>query len=178
MERWRWYEQPASPWGFFNGKRSPQVTNEDDFYRVYRDMIDGARSDPTVLELWLDESTTALVADSQFVRVGIRIRATDSVVDRMESLTLVTVLVEDSIPYESQLHQGDTAHARMVVRSLVADTWGIPISLRFGSDFDTTLEVTLGEWQQDKLSVVVFVQDTASADKEVLQAVTKRRFDN
>ena len=174
-ERWRWYEQPASPWGFFNGERSPQVVNEDEFYQVYKDMIDGARARPTVLEMWLDESTTAVVADSQLVRVGVHINPTDSAVDRMEDLMMVTVLFEDSIPYESHLHPGDTAYARMVVRKVIADTWGIPVSLGFGTEFDTTLEATLGAWRLDRLGVAVFVQDTVT--REVLQSVGKQRID-
>jgi hypothetical protein len=174
VERWRWYEQPASPWGLFNGVRSPQVVNEDEFYQVYDDMIVGARAQPTVLEMWLDESTTRVVADSQLVRVGVHINPTDSAVDRMENLMLTAVLFEDSIPYESHLHPGDTAYARMVVRRVIADTWGIPLSLGFGTEFDTTLEAMLGVWQLDRLGVAVFVQDTVKG--EVLQSVGKRRI--
>ncbi len=172
VERWRWYGTPASPWGFFDGSPSPQVTEPDSFYSWYKDMIDGARSQSTVLEMWLDSATT--VIDSPLVRVGVHINPTDSVVDRMETLMLVAIIYEDSIPYESQLHGGDTVYARMVVRHVVADTWGIPVSFEFGTEFDTTLEIVLGDWQQDMLGAAVFVQDTTT--KEVVQSVVKRRI--
>ncbi len=171
-ERWRWYEEPVSPWAFFDGNRSPQVTEPDSFYNWYRDMIDGARAQPTVLEMWLDSAVTAI--EPPVVRVGIHLFPQDTAADRMENLVLVAVLFEDSIPYESGIHQGDTAYARMVVRNVIADTWGIPVTLEYGVEFDTTFEAALGDWRQDKLGVAAFVQDTAT--KQVLQSVVKYRL--
>lgn len=170
--RWRWYEQPVSPWGFFDGARSPQVTEPDSFYSWYGNMFDGARSQTSPLEMWLDSATTGV--DSPMVRIGVHINPTDSVVDEMESLMLVGVVFEDSIPYVSQLHQGDTVYTRLVVREIIADTWGVPISVEFPVEFSTTLGATLGEWRTDMLGVAAFVQDTAT--KKVLQSVVQYRL--
>ncbi len=159
------------PTAFFDGfYRSPQIS--DSFYEVYDNMIGQARSLTTVLEMSLDSATTRL--DTAEVRIGVRITPTDSAVDTMSSLMLVAVVYEDSVPYFSML--GDTAYARFCARRVIGDTWGVPLMLRFGSDFDTVLTTPLGAWERSRLGIAVFVQDTSSL--RVLQSAGKTRLGN
>jgi len=57
---------------------------------------------------------------------------------------------------------------------VIADTWGVPIRLRFGTDFDTVLTTAVRGWDISHVGVAAFVQDTAS--QAVLQAVTRYRL--
>ncbi|MBN2465888.1 hypothetical protein JXD38_09750, partial [candidate division WOR-3 bacterium] len=126
-----------------------------------------------VLEMMLDSATTRL--DSAELSIGVHITPTDSAVDEMSGLMLVAVVYEDSAPYYSFLQQ-DTAYVRYCVRSVIGDTWGIPLKLSFGQDYDTVLTTPLGAWKRRHLGAAVFVQDTSSL--RVLQSVGKRRFEN
>jgi len=168
-QRERWYNLSAWPSAVFDGRPGPQVVEPDSFYPVYRDMIDGARAQTTVLELALDTALTR--ADSAQVSIGVRIEPTDSVVDAMAQLALVAVVFEDSVPYE---FLGDTLPAWNVVRRVLSDTWGIPVSLRFGVPFETTLVVPNSGWRPKLVGAAAFVQDTAT--KQVLQSVLRRRL--
>lgn len=155
---------------YFDGfDKAPQIS--DSFYTVYRDFVDLARSRATVLEMSLDPATTVL--DSATMGIGVHITPTDSSLDAARGLMLVAVVVEDSAPYYSPL-RGDTAYARFCARKVVGDTWGIPVSLKFGTDFDTVLTTSIGSWRPERLGVAVFVQDTAT--NRVLQSVGIRRF--
>ncbi len=148
------------------------MTDPDSFYSSYDAQITRCRADSTPIEMWLDSTGTVVAPPN--VRVRVVVNPTDSVVNSMRNLALVAVVYEDSVPYE-QL-PGDTVHVRFVARAVVGDTWGIPLSLRLGQEFDTTLAVTLGQWRTGYLGVAAFVQDTAN--KEVLQAVVRRRIAN
>jgi hypothetical protein len=160
------------PTAFFDGiNKAPQLS--DSFYPVYNDMIIGARSDSTVLELSLDSVTTRL--DSTELSIGVHITPTDSTVNAMGGLMLVAVVYEDSAPFYSLLRQ-DTAYARFCVRCVVGDTWGVPLTLRLGTDYDTVLTTPLGAWNRAHLGAAVFVQDTSSL--RVLQSVGKLQFGN
>ncbi len=168
-ERERWYGVRITPSAVFDGRLGPQVEVPDSFYPVYRDMIDGARSVPAVVEMRLDSLRTRV--DSQVAVIGLAVNPTDSAVDTMTGLRLVTVVFEDSVPYEML---GDTFYARMVARAVLADTFGIPLTLKFGREFDTTLRVPAREWNVERLGVVAFLQDCTS--RRVLQSVVRRRL--
>lgn len=160
------------PTAFFDGiNKAPQLS--DSFYQVYDDMIAGARSDSAVLEMSLDSVATRL--DSAELSIGVHITPTDSAVNAMASLVLVAVVYEDSAPYYSPI-RGDTGYARFCARRVIGDTWGIPMTLRFGTDFDTVLTTPLGAWNRSRLGAAVFVQDTSSL--RVLQSVGRLRFGN
>jgi hypothetical protein len=161
------------PSAFFDGfYRAPQVSDTL-FYEPYRNMIQQARSLTTALEISFDSAATRL--DSSQLRIGVHISPTDSVVDAMPSLMLVAVVCEDSVPYISTL-SGDTVYARFCARRVIGDTWGIPLTLHFGADFDTVLTTPLGAWNRSRLGAAVFVQDTSSL--RVLQSVGKLRIGN
>ncbi len=160
------------PTAFFDGfYRAPQVS--DSFYQVYDNMIGQARSLTTVLEMSLDTATTRL--DSMRLSLGVHITPTDSTVDAMRGLMLVALVYEDSAPYYSILRR-DTAYARFCARRVIGDTWGIPLQLRFGQEYDTVLSTPLGAWNRSRLGAAVFVQDTSSL--RVLQSVGKQRLGN
>lgn len=136
-------------------------------------MIAGARSDSAVLEMSLDSVTTRL--DSAELSIGVHITPTDSAVDTMNGLMLVAVVYEDSAPYYSML-KGDTAYARFCVRRVIGDTWGVPLALHFGDDYDTVFTTPLGAWDRSHLGAAVFVQDTASL--RVLQSAGRTQLGN
>ena len=162
------------PTAFFDGfYRAPAVTEVDSFYVVYDNMFGQARSLTTVMEMSLDSATTRL--DSTKLSIGVHITPTDSTVNAMNSLMLVAVVYEDSAPYASALG-GDTAYARFCARCVVGDTWGVPLKLHFGADYDTVLTAPLGVWNRSHLGAVVFVQDTSNL--RVFQSKGKLRFGN
>jgi hypothetical protein len=171
LERGRWYNLGMTrPAAMFDGELGPQVTELDSFYPRYRDMIDGARSVPAKLEIRLDTAVTR--ADSAQVTLGVVVTPTDSAVDTMGNLRLVAVVYEDSVPYVN--FAGDTLYARLVARRVLADTWGIPLHLTFGQDFDTTLRTPAAGWRPDRLGAAVFVQDVGT--RAVMQSVVRRRL--
>jgi hypothetical protein len=143
------------------------------FYPTYNNMIGQARSLTTAMEMSIDSATTRV--DSSEVRVGVHITPTDSAVNSMKDLMLVAVVFEDSAPYYSAL-RGETAYAPYCARCVIGDTWGVPISLRLGVDYDTVLATPLGEWKKSHLGIAVFVQDTSSL--RVLQSAGKQRLLN
>ena len=158
------------PSAYFDGfYKAPQIS--DSFYQRYNDMIQEARSQNPVLEVSLDSSTTGV--DSAQLRIGVHITPLDSAVDGMGSLMLVAVVYEDSAPYYSAV-RGDTAYARFCARCVIGDTWGVPLKLRFGRDYDTVLATPLGDWNRSRLGAAVFVQDTSNL--RVLWSVAKQRF--
>jgi hypothetical protein len=160
------------PTAFFDGfYRAPVVDDINAFYGVFDNMIGQARSLTTVMEMSLDSAATGL--DSGELRVGVHITPTDSSVNSMAGLMLAAVVFEDSAPFYSML-QGDTAYARYCARRVIGDTWGVPLALRFGNDFDTVLTTPLGPWNPAHVGVAVFVQDTSSL--RVLQSVGRRRL--
>jgi hypothetical protein len=142
----------------------------DRYYAVYDSMVRQARSRTTVLELSLDSAATHL--DSTELSIGIHITPTDTVVDHMAGLMLVAVIYEDSAPYAYL--GGATHYIRFCARGVIGGTWGIPLALRLGTDYDTMLTAPLGEWDRSHLGAAVFVQDTSSL--RVIQSVVKRRF--
>lgn len=169
--RGRWYYGYQQwPWAVFGGRSGEQVTNPDSFYTAYDAQIFRSRTDSTPIELRLDSAGT--VVAPPVVKVNVRVNPTDSTVNDMRTLALVAVVYEDSVAFER--FPGDTVWVRMLARAVAADTWGIPLTLRFGQEFDTVLEVSLGPWRADRLGVAAFVQDTAT--KEVLQAVVRHRI--
>lgn len=161
------------PTTFFDGfYRAPQVTETDSFYGVYRNMADQARSISSILQMSLDTATTKL--DSTRLYVGVHITPTDSAVDRVSTLMLSAVVYEDSAPFYSQIG-GDTLYARFCGRCVIGDTWGVPLTLHFGTDYDTVLSTPLDTtWIRSRLGVVVLVQDTSSL--RVMQSVARGRF--
>ena len=160
------------PTAFFDGfYKAPQVS--DTFYATYDHMIQQARSRTTILEMSLDSATTRL--DSTELSIGVHITPTDSAVDALSSLMLVAVVFEDSAPFYSALRQ-DTAYVPLCARRVIGDTWGIPLTLRLGADYDTVLSTPLGDWNRTRLGAAVFVQDTSNM--RVLQSVGKLRFTN
>jgi hypothetical protein len=162
------------PTAFFDGfYRAPQIDDTDLFYEVYDNMVGQARSLTTVMEMSLDSAATRL--DSSELRVGVHITPTDSVVDAMGSLMLVAVVFEDSAPFYSML-RGDTSYVPFCARCVIGDTWGVPLKLRLGTDYDSVLTTPLGAWNRSHIGVAVFVQDTSSL--RVLQSVGKLRFAN
>ncbi|MEO0004473.1 MAG: hypothetical protein ABIK49_00525 [candidate division WOR-3 bacterium] len=161
-----------APLAFFDGTlRSPQITVPDSFYPVYKDMIDAARSRKSWLEMVIDSTSTTI--DSATLQIRISITPTDSVIDTVTSLRLVAIVYEDSVPYYSFL-VGDTTYSPMTVRQVIGDSFGIPINLRFGQDFDTLLATSVSGYNPDRVGVVVSVQDFAT--KAVLQTAVKRRI--
>lgn len=161
-----------APLAFFDGTlRSPQIIIPDSFYPVYQDMIDAARALKTCLEMAFDSAGTTI--DSLTLRLGIIITPTDSVIDTLSSLRLVAIVYEDSVPYYSLL-QGDTVYSPMTVRKVIGDSFGIPISLKFGQEFDTLLTTGVSNYDINQIGVVVSVQDFAT--KAVLQTVVKERI--
>jgi len=172
--RANWYGvQPSLlPLAFFDGtNRAPQVTLPDSFYPVYRNMTDGARAQKTVLEMKLDST----IVESQRVAIRVRIEPTDSTVDAMTGLRLVAVVYEDSVPYYSLL-MGDTVYISRVVRTVVGDSFGVPLRLKFGTGYDTLLWVPYAGYNIDRIGVAVAVQDVAT--RAVLQSVIKQRVKN
>jgi hypothetical protein len=168
----RYHVDGLWPTAFFDGiNKAPQLS--DSFYQVYDDMIAGARSDSAVLEMSLDSVSTRV--DSTELSIGVHITPTDSAVDAMDGLMLVAVVFEDSAPYYSVLRQ-DTAYVPFCARRVIGESWGIPLTLRFGTDFDTVLTTPLGNWNRSRLGVAVFVQDTSNL--RVMQSVGKLRFGN
>lgn len=165
----------AWPAAFFDGfYRAPTVPSIDSFYGVYDGMVGQARSLTTVLEMSLDTAATRL--DSTELSVGVHITPTDSAVNTMSSLMLVAVIYEDSVPYISLLG-GDTAYVRFCARHVIGDTWGIPVTLRLGTDYDTVLTTPLDPvWNRSRLAAAIFVQDTSSL--RVLQSVGRPQFRN
>lgn len=162
------------PAAFFDGfYPAPSVSDLDSFGTVYNGMVEQARSRNTVLEMSLDSATTEV--DSIQLSIGVHIPPTDSTVNAMGSLMLVAVVYEDSVPYRS-LVGGDTAYARFCARSVIGDTWGVPVTLRLGTDYDTVLTAPVGNWSRSHLGAAVFVQDTSNM--RVLQSVGKLRFTN
>jgi len=160
------------PSAFFDGfYRVEQVHESDSFYSTYTRWIPQARALGSVLVLSLDSATTGI--DSTHLRIGVHITPTGTAVDSMSTLMLAAVIYEDSVPYISAL-SGDTAYARWCARSVIGDTWGVPLTLRFGSDFDTVLTATLGPWNRSRIGAAVFVQDTSNL--RVLWSAAKRRF--
>ena len=159
------------PTAFFDGfYRAPQIS--DSFYEVYLGMVDQARSRSSILEMSLDTTTTGF--DSTQLCIGVHITPTDSAVDGMGSLMLVAVVYEDSVPYVSALNPEDTSYARFCARCVIGDTWGIPLALHFGTDYDTVLTTPRGDWNRSRLGAAVFVQDTSNL--RVMQSVGKLRF--
>jgi len=160
------------PTAFFDGfYRAPQVS--DSFYEVYDNMVGQARSLTTAMEMSLDSATTRLGTTE--LSIGVHITPTNAAVDTMSGLMLVAVVYEDSAPYYSMLRQ-DTAYVRYCARRVIGDTWGVPLKLSFGQEYDTVLTTPLGAWNRSHLGAAVFVQDTSSL--RVLQSVGKQRFGN
>lgn len=171
--RGRWYgvEPTLLPLAFFDGTgRAPQVTVPDSFYPVYRDMIEGARSHPTFLEVAVESGA----ADTNGVALRVRIEPTDSVVDTMRNLRLVAVVYEDSVGYYSML-RGDTVYVPRVVRAVVGDSAGLPLRLRFGAVCDTLVYLPGRGWRLDHLGCAVAVQDGVS--RAVFQSAVVRRWE-
>ncbi len=163
-----------APLAFFDGTgRSPQIPVPDSFYPVYRDMIDGARAQKTFLEMSLDSAITGI--DPTLLHLGIRITPTDSSVDTMTTLRLVAVVYEDSVPYYSML-QGDTVFSPRTVRQVIGDSFGIPVRLKFGQDFDTLLVAPVNGYNIEKVGVAVSVQN--SVTRAVYQSLLKERLKN
>ena len=134
-------------------------------------MVSQARSVTTVLEMSLDSATTRL--DSIGLSIGVHIRPTDLAADSMAGLMLVAVVYEDSAPYYSSL-RSETAYTRFCARLVIGDTWGIPLTLHIGTDYDTVLTAPLGGWNRSRLGAAVFVQDTSNL--RVIQSVCRPRF--
>jgi hypothetical protein len=151
--------------------RAPLPSDPDLYYKTYDSMVRHARSLTTVLELSLDSAATRL--DSTELSIGVHITPTDSAVDSMAGLALVAVIYEDSVPYFSEYH-GDTAYIRFCARQAIGGTWGIPLTLRLGTDYDTVLTAPLGAWNRSHLGAAVFVQDTSNL--RVIQSVCRTRF--
>lgn len=158
------------PAAFFDGfYPAPHVSDIDSFGSVYNSMIVQARSRTTILEMSLDSTATRL--DSSELRLGVHITPTDSAANAMNGLMLVAVVYEDSVPYISLGHQ---AYARFCARTVIGDTWGVPVTLRFGTDYDTVLTTPVGSWNPSHIGAAIFVQDTSNM--RVLQSVGKPRF--
>jgi hypothetical protein len=156
------------PSAFFDGPDRAPMTDYR-FYEVYDSMVRQARSLTTVLELSLVPALTRL--DSTEVSIGVHITPTDSAVDSMAGLTLLAVACEDSAPY---LWGSDTHYVRFCAREAIGGTWGVPLALQLGTDYDTVLTAPLGAWDRSHLGAAVFVQDTSSL--RVIQSVGRTRF--
>lgn len=167
----RYHVDDIRPSAFFDGPDRAPLT-ADSFYAVYDSMVRQARSQTTVLEMSLDPTLTHL--DSTELSIGVHITPTDSAVDSMAGLMLVAVVYEDSAPYV--YWDGYTHYIRFCAREVIGDTWGMPLTLRLGTDYDTVLTAPLGDWNRSRLGAAVFVQDTSSL--RVLQATGIRRFTN
>ncbi len=169
--RAEWYGTGEErPLAFFDGTaRSPQITLPDSFYPVYRDMIDAARTRKTMLEMRIDSAAI----DSSRLTVRLMITPTDSSADTITTLRLVAIVFEDSIPYYSVL-RADTFYSPMTVRTVIGDSFGIPLRVRFGQDFDTVLSTPVPDWNPNRTGIVVTVQNLAS--RAVLQTAVKWRI--
>ncbi|MEN9979198.1 MAG: hypothetical protein ABIK38_02505 [candidate division WOR-3 bacterium] len=169
--RAEWYGAGGErPLAFFDGTiRSPQITLPDSFYPVYRDMIDAARTRKTMLEMRIDSA----VIDSSRLTVRLVITPTDSSADTITTLRLVAIAFEDSIPYYSVL-RADTFYSPMTVRTVIGDSFGIPLRVRFGQDFDTVLSTPVPDWNPNRTGIAVTVQNLAS--RAVLQTAVKWRI--
>jgi hypothetical protein len=167
--KWYGYQQGFEPVAYFDGGGA--VSGET-LYDEFRNRIEGARSKESLLEMPGD-SLTAEITTDRMAQVSVHIRPTDPQVDEMGTLMLVAVMYEDSIA-----HRGfsDSIAYAPIARDVAGGPWGVPVHFTFPNGFDTTLSVELGNWREDYLGVAVFVQDTAT--KEVLQSVTRHRFDN
>ncbi len=144
---------------------------QETLYDAFRTRIEGARSQKTMLEMSLDTAGTRIEAPD--VRIGVHISPVDTLIDAMENLMLVAVLFEDSIAHPG--FSGDTVYVP-IVRDVIGGAWGVPVHLRYATEFDTVLEATLGNWREGYMGVAVFVQDTAT--KQVLQSVIARKIGN
>ncbi len=148
------------PAAFFDGpERAPLTGDGESFYPIYDSMVRNARSTTTVLELSLDSATTRL--DATEVRIGIHIKPTDSAVDSIAGLMLVVVVYEDSVAYCS-MSPADTHYIRFCARQVIGGTWGVPLKLRLGADYDTVITAPLDSWNRSHLGAAVFVQDTSN----------------
>jgi hypothetical protein len=164
----RYHVDSMWPSAFFDGPDRAPMTGYR-FYEIYDSMVRQARSRTTVLELSLVPALTRL--DSTGVSIGVHVTPTDSAVDSMTNLALVTVVYEDSAPY---LWSGYPHYIRFCAREAIGGTWGIPLTLKLGTEYDTVLTTPLGDWDRSHLGAAVFVQDTSSL--RVIQSVAKRRF--
>ena len=171
LARANWYghQQGFEPIVYFDG--GDAVAGET-LYDEFSNRIEGARSKESLLEMPVD-SLTADIATGGAASIGVHIRPTDPQVDEMGSLMLVAVLFEDSVAHEAV--GGDTAYVP-IAREVAGGPWGVPVVFEFPTPLDATFNIELGSWREDYLGIAVFVQDTAT--KEVLQAVTRRRFNN
>ncbi|MCX7732926.1 MAG: hypothetical protein N2248_07190 [candidate division WOR-3 bacterium] len=169
--RAEWYGAGGErPLAFFDGtSRSPQITLPDSFYPVYRDMIDAARTRKTMLEMRIDSAAI----DSSRLTVRLVITPTDSSADTITTLRLVAIVFEDSIPYYSIL-RADTFYSPMTVRTVIGDSFGIPLRLRFGQDYDTVLSTPVPDWNPNRTGIAVTVQNFGS--RAVLQTAVKWRI--
>jgi hypothetical protein len=166
---WYGHQLGFEPVVYFDGGGA--VAGET-LYDEFRNRIEGARSRESLLEMPGDSLTARILTDGT-AEVGVYIRPTDPQVDEMRSLMLVAVMFEDSVSHRAV--GGDTAYVP-IAREVAGGPWGVPVGFEFPQAFDTTFNIELGNWRDDYLGIAVFVQDTAT--KEVLQSVTRRRFDN
>lgn len=169
--RAEWYGVGGErPLAFFDGTiRSPQVTLPDSFYPVYRDMVDASRARKTMLEMRIDSAAI----DSSRLTVRLIITPTDSSADTITSLRLVAIVFEDSVPYYSVLRT-DTFYSPMTVRTVIGDSFGIPLRVRFGQDFDTVLSTPVPDWNPNHTGIAVTVQNLAN--RTALQTAVKWRI--
>jgi hypothetical protein len=160
------------PSAYFDGfYRVEQVPEIDSFYSAFVRWIPQAQSLGSALVLSLDSTSTGM--DSTQISIGVHITPTDSAVNAMSTLMLAAVIYEDSVPYVNALN-GETLYARFCARSVIGDTWGVPLALKFGRDFDTVLTAPLGTGNPAHLGAAVFVQDTSNL--RVLWSASRRHF--
>ncbi|MFO7638697.1 MAG: hypothetical protein R6X14_05310 [bacterium] len=164
--QWYGYGLGFEPVTYFDGgDAAPQET----LYETFRNRIEAARSRKTMFEMALDTAVTGIEGGN--VRVGVRIKTLDTLVNDMNSLMLVPVLFLDSVGHYSL--SGDTAYAPIAVE-VIGGPWGVPARLRYATDFDTVFAVPAGNWREDRLGVAVFIQDTTT--KQVMQTVVTRKL--
>jgi len=165
--QWYGYGLGFEPATYFDGT---DAAGQETLYSALRARIEAARSRKTMLEMELDTAVTGIVGTE--VRVGVRIIALDTLVDKMAGLMLVPVLFQDSVGHEIWGTQ-DTMYVPIAC-DVIGGPWGVPVSPRYAVEFDTVLTATLGNWRTDRLGVAVFVQDTAT--RAVMQSVVTRKI--
>lgn len=157
------YSIQTSPIVVFDGLYKVQTENPDDNYPVFKNHIINRRTELTPLKMDCETSVS-----SSLVNVKIHIVTVDSI---RGTYHLFLILTEDSV-YFKQAGAPDSIFF-FVMRKMVPNENGIEINLNHPDSIVQELDFALNPaWQDDRLGIVAFVQDTTT--KEILQAKVKK----
>lgn len=165
--QWYGYGLGFEPVTYFDG-RDPQ-TGGDTLVEAFRNRIEAARARPSMFEMELDTAKTGV--EDGMVRVVVRINTLDTLVNDMRTLMLVPVLFQDSVGFA---YPGQDTFFVPIAVDVIGGPWGVPVRPRYATEFDTVFTAPLGNWNQDRLGVAVFIQDTTT--KRIMQTTVTRKL--